>query len=583
MGRRATRTDEPGPRLKKRLNAPFAALVDSERRAQVLALSRRSQQVLFFAAATGIVTGALVAGFEWITREVVFEELLHAPLWVRCAAPGVGLVAAALSIRYLGGEGSSATADEYIANFHDRRRPLHMRPLPARLLASFFTLGSGGALGYEGPAIYVGAQSGSFLQRRLRRFFSREEAKVLLVAGAAAGVAAIFRAPATGVVFALEVPYRDDLARRQLLPASIAAAAGYLTFVSILGTEPLLPVEGAPGFGFSELAGSVLLGLLCGVIARLFSVGVIAVKRIGTHHDPLLLAVGAGVLLAGLAAASDVIYDHPFTLGAGYDTVAWSLDPGRAIGLVMLLFVLRALATAVTLGGRGVGGLFIPLVVQGALLGRAVSGVFDSTNTTLFPLIGVAAFLGAGYRVPLAAVMFVAETTGRPGFVVPGLIAAVSAQLIMGRWSVSKEQATSRLGHLERRFSLPIASALTTDVLTIPPEATAQEFFWNHVIGSRMQSVPVVDGADYVGTIRIDELSEIPRDAWDETLVTDVMRTDIPCGKPDWLLREAVAAMDAAAIGRLPVIDDRGLFIGVVTMDEIIKLDDIMDVTGPDR
>ncbi len=88
----------------------------------------------------------------------------------------------------------------------------------------------------------------------------------------------------------------------------------------------------------------------------------------------------------------------------------------------------------------GVGGLFIPLVVAGALLGRAMVEVVGDTHTTLFVVVGVAAFLGAGYRVPLAAVMFVAETTGRPGFVVPGVIAAVAAELVMGTESVTRYQ-----------------------------------------------------------------------------------------------------------------------------------------------
>lgn len=551
----------------------------SYRREQIFALSRRSQQVLFFAAATGIVTGALVAGFEYVTREIVYEHLVEAPLWVRCLAPMVGLVAAALCIRFLGGE-SSATSEKYIENFHDRNRRLSIRPFPATMLAAMFTLGSGGAMGYEGPAIYAGAETGTLMQSRLQRFFSRDETKVLLVAGAAAGVAAIFRAPATGVVFALEVPYRDDLARRQLLPASIAAVAGYLTFVTFLGTDPLLPVLGQPGFGFTELGGAMALGLLCGAIARGFSVGLAAMKRFRARYDAVPLAVAAGAVLAGLAWLSEVVYGHPFTLGAGYDTVTWSLDPTHAISLVVLLFVLRAVATAVTLGGGGAGGLFIPLVVQGALLGSTVGGLFGDTDSTLFPLIGIAAFLGAGYRVPLAAVMFVAETTGRPGFIVPGLIAAVTAQLMMGRWSVSGNQVGSRLGHLERRFSMPLASALKTDVLTIPPEATAQEFFWNHVIGSRQQSVPVVDGADYVGTVKIEALREVPREEWEATAISDIMRTDVPIAHPDWLLRQAVEAMDGAAVDRLPVTDGRGLFIGVVTMDEIIKLDDILEATG---
>jgi len=91
-------------------------------------------------------------------------------------------------------------------------------------------------------------------------------------------------------------------------------------------------------------------------------------------------------------------------------------------------------------GAGGVGGLFIPLVVAGDLLGRAVGGTFAALDTELFAVIGIAAVLGAGYRVPLAAVMFVAETTGQPGFVVPGILAAVVAELLMGRVSVTRSQ-----------------------------------------------------------------------------------------------------------------------------------------------
>ena len=117
---------------------------------------------------------------------------------------------------------------------------------------------------------------------------------------------------------------------------------------------------------------------------------------------------------------------------------------------IIALGTLRVVGTTAAVGGGGVGGLFIPLVIQGALVGRAVGGIFDPTNPTLFPVVGMAAFLGAGYRVPLAAVVFVAEFTGRPGFVVPGLIAAVVAQLVMGESSMSPYQVAGRFGRSER-------------------------------------------------------------------------------------------------------------------------------------
>ena len=104
------------------------------------------------------------------------------------------------------------------------------------------------------------------------------------------------------------------------------------------------------------------------------------------------------------------------------------------------IFVLRMVATATTLAGGGVGGVFIPLVVGGAIVGRFIGDLVNPLDPTLYVLLGIAAFLGAGYRVPLAAVMFVAETSGQPGFIVPALFAAVSAELVMGQASITTFQ-----------------------------------------------------------------------------------------------------------------------------------------------
>jgi CIC family chloride channel protein len=148
----------------------------------------------------------------------------------------------------------------------------------------------------------------------------------------------------------------------------------------------------------------------------------------------------AGAALAGLLLMSRGLTGESLTIGPGYETMQWALDPSHATWLVLVVLVLRCAATTATVGGSGVGGLFIPLVVAGALVGRAVGGTVNALDTSLFLVLGVAAFLGAGYRVPLAAVVFVAETTGRPGFIVPGLLAAVAAELVMGASSITTYQ-----------------------------------------------------------------------------------------------------------------------------------------------
>jgi CIC family chloride channel protein len=207
----------------------------------------------------------------------------------------------------------------------------------------------------------------------------------------------------------------------------------------------LFPITGSPPFGFADLAVAALLGVVCGLGARSFA---FLLRRAKALHDQVNVYVrvgGAALALAGLFAITRGLTGRSLTIGPGYEVIAWALRPDRSIAIVAAILVLRCCATASVVAGGGAGGLFIPLVVAGALLGRIVGGAFGD-QTSLFVVIGVAAFLGAGYRVPLAAVMFVAETTGRPGFVVPGLIAAVVAELVMGRASVTSYQARTMPG-----------------------------------------------------------------------------------------------------------------------------------------
>lgn len=551
------------------------------RREQLAALGRRTRQVVLLAAVTGAVTGAAVALLEEVAAEQLFERVLAAPSAVQMLAPLVGLLLSAALLRWLGDGASPATADEYIHNFHDQGRRLPLRQAPAKLLAAVATLGSGGALGYEGPSIYAGSAIGAGIQARLARFFSREDAKVLLVAGAAAGVAAIFKAPATGLIFALEVPYQEDVARRMLLPAGIASAVSYLTFASIVGTDPLFAVAGRPPVELNDLAGAVVLGICCGIGARFYVQLLGRAKALAAQVPPFRRAAAAGLVLGALVPLGVAVYDEPLTLGPGYESLAWALDPDHSVLLVVALLALRTVATATTLAGGGAGGLFIPLVVTGGLVGRIVGGLFGGPTSTadFFPLVGVAAFLGAGYRVPLAGVMFAAEATGRPGFIVPGVIASMVAQLLMGRASASPYQVAARAGHLERRFELPLTAVLRTDAPTAPSDTTVEEFVWQHLLGNRQQEVPVVDGGTFVGVMRIDEAMALPREAWSTALVADHLRDDFPVLGPGALLRAAVEAMESADVDLLPVVDGTA-YVGVVTTDEILRLDEILGRGG---
>ncbi len=545
-------------------------------RRQLAELARPNHAALGLAAVTGAVTGLLVALFDWVTAQNLLDRLYTWPVVVQAVAPLVGLTLAALALRWLAGGASPSTSDEYVRNFHQPDRRLDLRPVLGRVLASVATLGLGGAMGFEGPSMYMGAAVGTAAQSRFRRMFDSVDTKVLMVAGAAAGVAAIFKTPATGAIFAIEVPFQDDTAKRMLFPALIASVSGYLVFVAINGTTPLLPISGAPPFGFRELAGAAALGILAGVVARGFTIEIMWAKRWQERlSTPAKVALGGGTLTA-LVAVSHVVYGQTLTLGSGYRVIAWIVAGHHALWAVALLLVLRAIVTPATVTGGGAGGLFVPLVVLGALLGEVCGQIVHEPTHTLFPVIGVAALLGAGYRTPLAAVVFVAEATGRPGFIVPGVIAAVVSQLMMGRASVSPYQATQRRGHLERRFALPLTAAIQGDVSSAPSDLTLTELVDEHLLVTRHTTVPVVDGRRYLGLIGLGDLDSVPRAEWDSTPVGTVVPPDQPRAHASWTIEQAVRVMDGSDRDVLGVVDADGQFVGLVTTADLVRLDEIL-------
>ncbi len=559
---------------------------------RALFVDRRRQALLVAAVLVGVVTGLVVAAFDAVTAEAALGNLFAAPLGVQAIAPACGLIVAWLCLRYVAGGADATTSDAYITSFHDRHRPLDQRPVLGRVLASIATLGSGGAMGFEGPAIYIGSAVGSAAQSRFGRLLRSEDTKALLVAGAAGGLAAIFKAPATGVLYALEVPYTEDIARHGIVASLVAAASSYLTFVVVMGTDPIVHLSTA-GTSFTgvDLFGAAVVGVLAGLGARGF-VWVLAWSKRMAHSLGPVVRVGLfGAGSAALVLGSQALFDDTLSLGPGYQIFGWLADPHRAVWLIVALLVVRLLAFACTVAGGGAGGKFIPLVVEGAVLGRLVagglaaaglhSGADPATTMSLFTVLGIAAFLGAGYRTPLAGVMFVAESTGKAVFVVPGLIAAAISQLFMADKSVSPMQQSRRHGHLEGRFELPVTSVLMTDVLTLPADATVAEFVSRHVVQNRQRTAVVLgDDGNYLGLCVLRDAAAVPREEWNARAVTDVMRTDVPTAALTWQLRDALAALEGIEADRLAVLDDTGAFVGEVRREEIFKLDELLDDAG---
>jgi CIC family chloride channel protein len=266
----------------------------------------------------------------------------------------------------------------------------------------------------------------------------------MLICGAAAGMSAVFRAPLTGIVFALEMPYRDDLAHEALVPSLIASVVSYVTLSSFLGAAPLFNFTSSIAFSRSDLYWSALLGLIVGLIAMVF---VITFRRARTFFvkwsAPHWLKLAIGGLLTALCG---LLFLHLYPgnlvpIGPNYEAVGEILSQQHSTAQLLTFSFFKLAATLFTLASGGVSAMFVPLFLTGGALGTAFAqSVVRSSALDLYAAVGMASFLAAGYKAPLAAVVFVAEATGGHAFIVPALIGAAVAYAVSGDASASGDQ-----------------------------------------------------------------------------------------------------------------------------------------------
>jgi len=354
----------------------------------------------------GVSTGLVVLALEHLVEDLL-HEIFEAPVWVPALTVVIGALATAVLVHWVGGR-SSASTEVYVSEFHEETPTIDPSHAPGRLAGAVAAFGAG-------------------------------THNAMLIAAAAAGIAAVFKAPASGAIFALEVPFRGRLAGERVLAAVFGSAAGYMTMAAVDGVKNEIEVPRVD-LTYASAASSALLGVVVGVAA----IGVIWLIGRGEHlsewGSPWVRALLAGGILAGLYGIGRGIAGESLALRSGNEVIDWAIGGDHAIWLLLAVFALRAFGPAVSIAGGGVGGLFIPLMAAGAVLGRLFADARSSEELSLYVTVGAAAMLGAGYAVPLTAVVFVAEYTGQATMIVPALLAVTAARIVVGSRSVSPAQ-----------------------------------------------------------------------------------------------------------------------------------------------
>jgi CIC family chloride channel protein len=413
--------------------------------------ARNLHKWLLIAPIIGVMAGLTITLVAEILLRHVWPAVLNYYLghhWAIVPGLVVGCAMTGLIMQFWTPNPNEHSTEEVIQSYHEHEGAIDMRSFPQKLLAAITTVGSGGSAALEGPSIYGGAGIASWLWTKLHRIarfrLDARDRRIMLICGAAAGMSAVFRAPLTGIVFALEMPYKDDLAHEALLPSLIASVVSYMTLGAFFGSEPLFNFANTAIYTMRDLLWSALLGLILGLIAMAFVITFRRLRRFVlqcTYQHWIKLTIGG--LLTALTGLL-FLYLYPGTLvplGPNYEAVREILAVNHSSRELVVFGIFKLAATAFTLGAGGVSAMFVPLFLAGGGFGIAFAqSVVHSNALGLYAAVGMASFIAAAYKTPLAAVVFVAEATGGHGFIIPALVGAAIAYAVSGDASVSGDQ-----------------------------------------------------------------------------------------------------------------------------------------------
>jgi CIC family chloride channel protein len=534
---------------------------------------------LLIAPLIGIVTGLVIVLEVLVILRVIWAFLL--PIYCThhwLILPGVlaGFGATGLIMRYLTPDPDLHSTDEVIRSYHEHHGDMDLKSYWPKMLASVTTIAFGGSVALEGPSIYAGAGVGSWLWTKLRgHTVNQADRQVMLISGAAAGLAAVFRAPLTGLIFALEMPFRDDLAHEALVPSLISSVVAYSTLVATLGSEPLFAFSRTLKFHDIDLVWAALLGFVCGLAAMSFSITFRKLRtfmiKLPIPHPLKLLLGGLGVGLCGLGFAT-LLGGHLLPLGPDYEVVGNLLANQYPSVIVLLFFATKAAAALLTLGSGGVGAMFVPLLILGEALGRVFGqSIVQASEVDLYCAIGMAAFIAAGYKTPLAAVAFVAETIGTPAYLIPTLIGAAVAYAASGEASVLFSQRLRQTPKLSQPVGIRAREIMCKQMVGAQADATLHEFFANVASNHRHPAYPVFEGKTAIGIISLWEIAQVPGSRWNSVKVGEVARANLAQVELDTDLREVVRLMNQQQRHRLVlIVDSDGAPAGLITPSDIV-------------
>lgn len=536
--------------------------------------------------------------------------------WMILGVITIGGLISGVIVFSIAPEAEGHGTDAAIKAYHRNRGIIRPIVPLVKIVSSAITLGTGGSGGREGPIAQIGAGFGSYLAVLLK--LSESERRMLLAAGLGAGIAAIFKAPLAGAIFAIEVLYRDeDFEAEALIPAFISCTIAYCVFAFITGYglgvgsgfAPLLSVQ--PGLTFNN---PLLLGPLTILAAGMVVTSFLYVRcfygfqklfhrlKIAPHFRPAIGAFATGVFALAIfyaisALGGEAQQDSLNVLSFGYGILQKILAGQFHYGLAAAIVLLSVIGfgkiptTSLTIGSGGSGGVFGPSMVIGGTLGGAMGLLLQHwmpsvvTRVDVFVILGMAGFFSAAAKVPVSTIIMVSELTTSYELLLPAMWVSAIAYLLSRGWSIYREQVPSRLESPAHRgdFVIGVLKGMTVDQIWKSDAQPIVTFAMDTPLAKVMESIPVTTqtvfpvmdtNANYCALFSLNQIRRVlyEKEFGQFAIVADVATQNVEPLRLDTDLSTVMVAFAQQDYEELPIVNSGsgGRVIGLLRRRDVI-------------
>lgn len=495
--------------------------------------------------------------------------------------PAIGGLIVGLLVHFFASEAKGHGVPEVMLAVAISGSKIRPRVAAIKALVSSICIGSGGSVGREGPIVQISSALGSTLGQLFR--LSEDKRRILIACGAAGGIAATFNAPLAGIFFGLEVILRE-YGTRYFSSVVLSAVTATVISRTFLGSSPAFNTPPYELLSNYDIIFYFVLGLLAAIIGWIF------IKILYKCEDifdaikmPYYLKPALGGLILGLIG----LY-FPQIFGVGYPSIEKTLNGQMGPLLIFGLIGLKIVATSLTLGSGGSGGVFAPSLFIGAMLGSSFGTllhiIFPSIAVSpgAYALVGMAAVFAGAAQAPISAILILFEMTGDYKIILPLMVACVISTLVV-KWISRDSIYTMKLSRRgidilkikneDIMDKITVSEVMFRDVITVSCTTTIREAGLL-IKSTTHRGFPVVDNLSSLkGIITHQDINSALNEGNGDKNVEEFMTTDLLYCFPEDTLRNALEKLGERNIGRIPVVE-RGNpehLVGLITRKGIIS------------